>query len=360
MTACPRRRPGRRAFRPGGVPAGSAFSRARARPGGQAARKACGPWAARGDAEAGLTALRKGLRIAAHARAAGRQRTGAGIGSCHHGDNDPAGRGFFPMNRFARFPAAGADPARQVKDSAKSLPRKTPQILPGGSELAVLHEPDGMRARQRRESRNHAAPRLPGTIAGLITFTILAQARGGRPETTRIRALTTLPGRQAHPARQITALHAGRRQIETAFPHVKTTARGPRRPLRGQPRQLARQEARALPLIRNAAATAAARAAARAGTGPRLIPSTAVPALARAHAAAGACCPHCGHRPPSANDQLSSLNNATITVPRHQPGRQRPPGRTAAERRDGHTEEVTYTISIEKPNLPQWDTTPET
>jgi hypothetical protein len=36
------------------------------------------------------------------------------------------------------------------------------------------------------------------------------------------------------------------------------------------------------------------------------------------------------------------------------------PGETAAERRTGHTEEVAYTISITKSNLPKWDTTPET
>jgi hypothetical protein len=28
--------------------------------------------------------------------------------------------------------------------------------------------------------------------------------------------------------------------------------------------------------------------------------------------------------------------------------------------RTGHTEEVAYTISITKSNLPKWDTTPET
>ncbi len=33
---------------------------------------------------------------------------------------------------------------------------------------------------------------------------------------------------------------------------------------------------------------------------------------------------------------------------------------SAAERRTRHTEEVTYTIEITKPNLPKWDTVPET
>jgi hypothetical protein len=53
------------------------------------------------------------------------------------------------------------------------------------------------------------------------------------------------------------------------------------------------------------------------------------------------------------------LNAAILALPRHRPGRQRTSGRTAAERRTGHTEEVDYTISITKSNLPEWDTTPE-
>ena len=47
-------------------------------------------------------------------------------------------------------------------------------------------------------------------------------------------------------------------------------------------------------------------------------------------------------------------------LPGHRDGRQRTSGRTAAERRTRHTEEVTYTIDIVPSNLPEWDTTPET
>ena len=113
-------------------------------------------------------------------------------------------------------------------------------------------------------------------------------------------------------------------------------------------------------LVHNMVATATARAAAEAGTDPRLIPFTAVLGLVRAHVAADTCCPHCSHRLASGNDQLSALNAAITALPRHRPGRQRTSGRTATERRTGHTEEVTYTISITKSNLPKWDTTPET
>ena len=278
-------------FRPGGIPSGSAFSQARKLLGDLAMRKVFEMDAARGDAELGLEALWKGLevtaldgttmelarndvlacefgssredgrpllRIAAHVRTASRRWIGAEIGSYHDGENDLADklewsfrpgmlnladRGFFSMDRFVRFSATGADLAWRVKNSAKSVPCKTLEILPDGSELVVLHESDGMRARRRRECRNRAAPRLPDTIARLVTFTILTQARGGRSKTTRIRVLTTLLDHEAYPAREIAVLYAERWQIEIAFLHLKKTVRGPRRPLRGQSPELARQEA---------------------------------------------------------------------------------------------------------------------
>jgi hypothetical protein len=148
--------------------------------------------------------------------------------------------------------------------------------------------------------------------------------------------------------------------IEISFLHLKRTVRGPRRPLRGQSPDLARQEARALLLIHNITATAAARAAGSAGLDPGLIPFTAVLGLVRAHVAADACCQHCGHRTASAGAPLASLNTAILALPRHRPGRQRTSGRTTAERRTRHTEEVGYTIGITKSNLPKWDTTPKT
>ena len=113
----------------------------------------------------------------------------------------------------------------------------------------------------------------------------------------------------------------------------------------------------ALLLIHNLTATAAVRAAAEAGTDPRLIPFAPVLALIREHVGADACCPHCGRRPADTESQVSVLITDIIALPRHRPGRQRTSGRTAAERRDGHTENVAYTISIEKSNLPEWDIT---
>src|SRR5207245_4087164 len=121
---------------------------------------------------------------------------------------------------------------------------------------------------------------------------------------------------------------------------LKKTVRGPRRPLRGQSPDLARQEAWALLLIHNMTATAAARAAGSAGLDPGLIPFTAVLGLIRSHVAAEAPCRHCGYRPAS---PLSSLNTAILALPRHRQGRQRTSGRTAAERRPRHPDEVTST-----------------
>jgi hypothetical protein len=396
-------------FRPGtAVPAGSALSQARGLLGELAMRKIFELDAERGDAELGITALWKGLevtaidgttmelarndvlegefgtpadgarpllRIAAHVRTASRRWIGAGIGSYHDGENDLADRlewsfkpgmlnladrGFFSMDRFLRFSAAGAHLAWRVKNAAKCVPFRTVRALPDGSELVMLHESDGMRTRRRRETGDRHAERLPDTAARLVTFTITARTRSGRAKTTQIRVLTTLLDHEAYPAREIAALYAERWQIEIAFLHLKKTVRGPRRALRGQSPELARQEAWALLLIHNIVATAAARAAAEAGADPRLIPFTAVLGLVRARVAADVRCPHCGNRPATGNDQLTGLTAAITALPRHRPGRRRTSGRTAAERRTRHTEEVTYTIDITKSNLPKWDTTPET
>jgi DDE family transposase/transposase IS4-like protein len=396
-------------FKPGAeIPAGSAFSQARRLLGEQAMRRIFELDAARGDAELGLTALWKGLevtaidgttmelsrsdalacefgtpadgarpllRITAHVRTASRRWIGAEIGSYHDGENDLADRlewsfgpgmlnladrGFFSMDRFLRFSARGAHLAWRVKNSAKSVPFKTIRELPDGSELVMLHESGGMRTRRRRETGNPHAERLPNTIARLITFTITAQARSGRTKTTQIRVLTTLLDHQAYPAREIAILYAERWQIEISFLHLKKTVRGPRRPLRGQCPELARQEAWALLLIHNITATAAARAAAGTGTDPRLIPFTAVLSIVRTHVAADTRCRHCGHRPAGPDAPLGVLTSAITALPRHRPGRQRTSGRTAAERRTRRTEEVTYTIDITKSNLPKWDTLPKT
>jgi hypothetical protein len=224
----------------------------------------------------------------------------------------------------------------------------------------MLHESDGMRARRRRENRDPQPERLPDTTARLVTFTVTAVTRSGRTKTTLLRVLTTLLDHEAYPAAQIAALYAERWQIEIAFLHLKRTVRGPRRPLRGQSPELARQEAWALLLIHNITATASARAAGSAGLDPGLIPFTAVLGLVRSRVAADTRCRHCGHRTASAGAPLASLNAAILALPRHRPGRQRTSGRTATERRTRHTEEVTYTIDVTKSNLPKWDITQET
>ena len=142
----------------------------------------------------------------AHVRTASRPAAGAEIGSYHDGENDLADRlagsfrpgilnladrGFFSMDRYVRFAAAGSDLAWRVKDSARSIPARTLEVLPDGSELAVLHESDGMLARRRRESRNHAAPgyghRRP---AGLLHGP--DPDPGREAEGIRIRVMTTL------------------------------------------------------------------------------------------------------------------------------------------------------------------------
>ncbi|MGH3163575.1 MAG: IS4 family transposase [Streptosporangiaceae bacterium] len=396
-------------FRPGaGTPTGSAFSQARKLLGEQVMQRVFELDAAVPDADLGIGLLWKGLevtaidgttmelarndvlegefgtpadaarpllRVTAHVRTATFRWIGAAIGGYHDGENaladqlqdsfgpgilNLADRGFFSMDRWIRFSAAGAHLAWRIKNGARSVPLRTIRTLPDGSELVMLRESDGMRARRRRDAGDRQAERLPDTAARLVSFTVTARTRGGRVKTTLMRVLTTLMDHEAYPAAEIAVLYAERWQIEIAFLHLKRTVRGPRRPLRGQSPELARQEAWALLLIHNMTATAAARAAGSAGLDPGLIPFTAVLGLVRAHVAADACCRHCGHRPASADAPLASLDAAILDLPRHRPGRQRTSGRTTAERRTRHTEEVTYTIDITKSNLPQSDITPKT
>ena len=347
--------------RPGAeVPSGSAFSQARKLLGEQAMKRIFELDAAVADADLGIGLLWKGLevtaldgttmelcrngvlegefgipadgarpllRVTAHVRTATFRWIGAAVGGYHDGENaladqlegsfrpgmlNLADRGFFSMHRWIRFSGTGAELAWRIKNGAKSVPLKTLRTLPDGSELVMLHESDGMRTRRRRDTQNPQAERLPDTIARLVTFTVTAATRSGRTKTTMMRVLTTLLDHKVCPAREIAVLYAERWQIEIAFLHLKRTVRGPRRPLRGQSPELARQEAWALLLIHNITATAAARAAGPAGLYPGLIPFTAVLCLIRAHVAAESPCLHCGHRPDS---PLASLNTRSSPCP---------------------------------------------
>jgi hypothetical protein len=114
------------------------------------------------------------------------------------------------MERYLAAAGTGADLVWRWKNGKNSLPAKTLEVLPDGSELVVMRESDGMLARRRQASRNHAAPRLPDTIARLVTFMVLTQTPGGRRKATRVRVLTTLLDHKELPAREIAELHAQR------------------------------------------------------------------------------------------------------------------------------------------------------
>ena len=199
-------------LRPGTeVPTGAAFSQARRLLGEQVMKKTFELDAAVADADLGIGLLWKGLevtaidgttmelarngvledgfgtpaegarpllRVTAHVRTASFRWIGAAIGGYHDGENaladqlegsftpgilNLADRGFFSMHRWIRFSGTGADLAWRVKNSAKSVPLKTLETLPDGSELVMLHESDGMRARRRKEQATSAphASRTP-------------------------------------------------------------------------------------------------------------------------------------------------------------------------------------------------------
>lgn len=265
-----------------------------------------------------------------------------------------ADRGFFSMDRWIRFSAAGAHLPWRVRNGAKCVPFKTLEILKDGSELVLLRESSGMRTRRRKAAGDKTLPYLPGTVARLACFTVLTRTRSGRTRTTQVRLLTTLLDPDLCPAAELAVLYGKRWIIEIAFLHLKRTVRGAGKTLRGRSPELARQEARALLLAHNIIAGLAARAAA-AGLVPGQIVFTAVLSLARAAVTADTCCPHCGKRPTSANDPAAALDADVAALPPGRTGRQRTSGRTAVQRRTWTSEPADYTITIIPSNLPKTD-----
>jgi Transposase DDE domain/Insertion element 4 transposase N-terminal len=400
--------PGTR-VRPGTpVPTGPAFSQARTRLGEQPMRRAFELDAARGDVPlaAGGTAFglelvifdgttldlfncpelaaefgvpeggkHPKLRLVALLQAGTMRWKAAAIGGYHDGENaladqlegalgpgqlSLADRGFFSMDRWLRFSAAGAHLLWRVKNAARSVPFRLLRTLKDGSGLVLLRESPGMLGRRRKEAGDPALPRLGDTVARLVCFTVLTRTRRGRTKTTAIRVLTTLLDPDAFPAAEIAALYAARWQVETAFLHLKKTVRGAGRALRGRSAALARQEAWALLLVHNMIAALAAEAAVTAGTSLAAVSFTAVLSLAREHVAADTCCRHCGQRPTSGGDPRARLTSAIAAQPLNRQDRKRTSGRTTAERRKWPTEEADYNLTIVPSNLPKADTNPRT
>ena len=307
------------------------------------------------------------IRITAHVRTGSHRWIAAAAGGYHDGENtladqleasftagmvNLADRGFFSLHRWIRFSAHGAHLIWRVKNGAKSVPFKTLRVLKDGSELVLLRESDSMLARRRRETGGKTLPRLPDTIARLVSFTVTART-ARRVKTTTIKVLTTLLDPGGFPARQIAALYAERWQAEIAYLHLKKTVKGAGRVLRGRSPALARQETWALLLAHNMTAAIAARAAGQAGIDPDQIPFTAVLSLIRGHITADTYCPHCGKRPASGNDALALLIAGILAQPPHRYRPARTSGRTPFQRRAWHTEEVAYTITIIPSNLPK-------
>ena len=319
--------PGRGSGRAPRCPTGPALSQARARLGEQPARRAFELDAARDDVPlaAGGTAFglelvifdgttldlfncpelaaefgvpeggkHPKLRLVALLQAGTMRWKAAAIGGYHDGENaladqlegalgpgqlSLADRGFFSMDRWLRFSAAGAHLLWRVKNAARSVPFRLLRTLKDGSGLVLLRESGSMLGRRRKEAGDRALPRLQDTVARLVCFTILTRTRRGRTKTAAIRVLTTLLDPDAFPAAEIAALYAARWQVETAFLHLKKTVRGTGRALRGRSAALARQEAWALLLVHNMIAALAAEAAVTAGTGLAAVSFTAVLSL---------------------------------------------------------------------------------
>ena len=151
------------------------------------------------------------IGIAAHARTASRRWIAAAIGGYHDGENtladelegsftagilNLADRGFFSVDRWIRFSADGAHLAWRVKNGAKSVPFKTIRPLPDGPELVLLRESGSMLGKRRRERGDKALPRLPDTVARLVSFTVTTRT-ARRAKTTTDGVISGIPRRVA-------------------------------------------------------------------------------------------------------------------------------------------------------------------
>jgi hypothetical protein len=206
--------PGTR-VRPGTpVPTGPAFSQARSRLGEQPMRRAFELDAARDDVPlaAGGTAFglelvifdgttldlfncpelaaefgvpeggkHPKLRLVALLQAGTMRWKAAAVGGYHDGENaladqlegalgpgqlSLADRGFFSMDRWLRFSAAGAHLLWRVKNAARSVPFRQLKTLKDGSELVLLRESGNMLGRRRKEAGNKTLPGWPTPSPG--------------------------------------------------------------------------------------------------------------------------------------------------------------------------------------------------
>jgi hypothetical protein len=260
-----------------------------------------------------------------------------------------ADRNFFSMARWIRFTATGAHLAWRVKNGANSLPARIIRILPDGSALLRLRESDSMLSYRRSKAGDTSLTRLPDTIARLVEFTLTVTDQAGKTRTTRFRILTTLLDHEQYPAEQIAQTYAQRWQVEIIYLRLKATLRGPGTRLRGQTPQLAEQEIYGLLTVYNTLVSLAVAAAIVLDVDPDEINFAAVVALTRTATRPG--CTRCGHTP----DNPADLITAIAAQPRNRTDRQRTSPRTTTQRRTERTRNVSYTITIVTPDLPESD-----
>jgi hypothetical protein len=261
-----------------------------------------------------------------------------------------ADRNFFSMARWVRFTATGAHLAWRVKNGAKSLPARIITVLPDGSALVRLRESDSMLGYRRARTGDRGLTRLPDTIARLVEFTLTVTDTRGQARTSRFRILTTLLDHEAYPAEQIAAIYAERWQVEIIYLRLKSTLRGSGTRLRGQTPHLAVQEIWGLLTVYNALVRLAVAAAVALQVDPDEINFAAVLALTRGSATTNPGCARCGH---VTDPGVDGLITAITAQPRNRTDRQRTSPRTTTQRRTERTRNVTYTITIETPNLPK-------
>jgi hypothetical protein len=111
-------------------------------------------------------------------------------------------------------------------NGAKSVPFTTLRTLKDGSELVLLRESASMLGKRRRDAGDKTLPRLPDTVARLVSFTIAART-ARRVKITTIKVLTTLLDPEKFPARELASRFCcqGRRRCAPRGVWLRTRSR---------------------------------------------------------------------------------------------------------------------------------------
>lgn len=193
-----------------------------------------------------------------------------------------ADRNYYSYNRWHTAANTGAHLLWRMKRSTgKSTGKGTVKLpiqhlLPDGSYLSVLHEPDSARRSRSQHTGNGTSlqRRHPPLTVRVIDYTITITLSNTTTRTETYRLITTILDPDHATATDLATCYHERWEAETAYGHLKTRLRGPRTILRSHHPDTVTQEIWAYLCIYQTLCHLAATAAHHAGLDPDRISFT--------------------------------------------------------------------------------------